>query len=583
MPRGQPSSSSKRQGLHNNHNHNGGLVQPKRPNRPRSASSATSVLPVASTNPPAVPEVSQAAAQFYSTPNGQNSDISTNGWHGKGQRFYDCLGDEGDGFSEGASSSNGMMGSSSEAHQKIDLNPNGGKSTDGYPATVLTSFPLLDTITLLIIFLQIPPTILTLIHSLFFLQTFVPPSTTLFSVSTSASMPSFTNFLLQGSNGSPSLLTIMFADCVLASISLFLWPTAWNFLIDFAQAIIAMTLGAGSSTGDSFRNVAVCAGVMGGVKVVQGRFRLSDAWDSIQPTRQSRIPQLLSGRHESATWLRTFFAIHILAQAVMKATRRWLIRRPESVDSTTTTTTLSVKDAATKQKDKDPEAAVGSSPPTTMERGDSTTGPGKRKKKSAIQSVRNNQPLWATMASAVIHIAKEVERTQLSSEASNTSTSVGAVSADTTSGEDSGVWITKIGSTDIGFMASLAACKDEGYSYAASGGNNAEPSTPTSSSPNNFPFFVRVNGIVWPQTEVTPIPRDLETATQDQEDEWQITVTGLTGSTEYDFEFVKKAGSVFYSTSACTLPAQGSYPDFSFFPSFVISLPGVAKGGFSAL
>lgn len=553
MPRGSTGSSSKRQGLHSN-NH-GSLALPKRSNRSRSSSSVTP-LAVASTNQPAVPEVLTAAAQFHSSINGTaNSDIGANGWHGKGQRFYDCLGDDSDSFGEGTNSAMGE-------HQKIYLNPNGGMSSDVFPSTVLTSFPLLDTITLLIVFLQIPPTILTLIHSLFFLQTFVPPSITIFSVSTTASMPSFTNFLLQGSNGSPSLLTIMFADCILASVSLFLWPSAWNFLIDFAQAIIAMTLGAGNSTGDSLRNVAVCAGVMGSVKVVQGRFRLSDAWESIQPTRQQRVSHILSSREESISWLRTFFAIHIVAQAAMKATRRWLIRRPESADTSSGTPPANVKDGPAKQKDKDPEAAAGSSPMLTTER--DNTG-GKRKKKTQLQNVRNNQPLWATMASAVIHIAKEVERTQLSSEASNTNAgSAGTASNDATSGgEDSSVWITKIRSTEIGFVVGLVGRikGEEGYGYVANGGVDA------AGRDSSFPFFVRVNGIVWPQTDILPLvkTRDLGDANGDAavhagvEDEWAVDITGLTGSTEYDFEFVKRGGAIFYSTCACTMPAQGKF------------------------
>jgi len=491
----------------------------------------------------------------------------TNGW--KGQRFYYCSGEDGDG-----STGEGMNGTAGD-HQKIDLTPSGGRSSDTSVATVLSSFPLLDTITLLIIFLQIPPTILTVIHFLFFVQTFVPPSTTLFSLSTTVSMPSFTSLLLQGSNGSPSLLTIMFADCILASVSLFLWPFAWNFLVDFAQAIIAISLGAGNSTGDSLRNVAVCAGIMSGVKVVQGRFRLSDAWDSIQPTRQGgggRVSHMLTGRVDNAGWIHTFFAIHIVAQAAMKATRRWLIRRPETVETSSGSLPGNAKDGSTKQKDKDPEAAAGAPSPPMLERSNSVNG-GKRKKKIQVQSIRNNQPLWATVASAVIHIAKEVERTQLSSEASNTNAGgTGNASSEPPSvGEDSGsVLITKIGSTEVGFVVGLVGGLkgNEKLGYLGNGGIDSV------GRDSSLPFFVRVNGIVWPQTEIYPLARrtnsigdvtgDVATAAAGREDEWTVEVMGLTGSTEYDFEFVKTGGGVvFYGTSACTLPAQGKIGDDS--------------------
>jgi hypothetical protein len=558
MPRSSAGSSSKRQGLHSNntHNANGGLAPPKRPHRSRNPSTpSTPTATVAPASPPAVQEVSAASTQFHVAANGTANMEAPNGWHGKEQRFYDCL-DDGDAFGGGM---NSAMGGD---HQKIDLNPSGGRSSEVAAATVLTSFPLLDTITLLILFLQIPPTVLTLVHFLFFIQTFVPPSTTLFSI-TSASMPSFTNLLLQGSNGSPSLLTIMFADCILASVSLFLWPSAWNFLVDFAQAIIAMTLGAGNSTGDNFRNVAVCAGVMSGVKVVQGRFHLSEAWDSIQPTRQQRVSHMLSGRVDNAGWIRTFFAIHIVAQAIMKATRSWLIRRPETADNTPGSSSGGLKDSSAKQKDKDPEAAAGVPPAPTLERSNSVSCT-KRKKKIQVQSVRSNQPLWATLASAVIHIAKEVERSQLSSEASNTSVGgVGVASNEITSGgEDGGsVWITKIGSTEVIFVVGMVGGMKgaDGQGYVANGGIDA------TGRDSSFPFFVRVNGIVWPQTSIYPVGRrDSQDSTEGNgdagsgaEDEWSVEVNGLTGSTEYDFEFARRGGPVFYRTSACTLPAQG--------------------------
>jgi hypothetical protein len=498
-------------------------------------------------NQPSTQEPPAATAQFHPAVNGNaNSDI-TNGWHAKGpaQRFYDCLGDDVENY-EGVSSA--------ISEHKIDLNPCGKGTLDALPSTVLTSFPLLDTITLLIIFLQIPSTILTVIHFLFFLQTFVPPSTTIFSISTTTSLPSFTNLLLQGSNGSPSLLTIMFADCIVASVSLVLWPAAWNFLVDFAQAIIAVFLGAGNSNGGSLRNMAMCAGVMGGVKTVQGRFRLSDAWDSIQPSREHTTSQIFLGRVENAGWIRTFFAIHIVAQAAMKATRRWLIRRPDSGEGVSVSLPNHVKDGLSKQKDKDPEAAAGASPQPTLER-ENSVGGGKRKKKNQAQNIRSNQPLWATVASAIIHVAKEVERSRLSSEASITNVGVGgsALSESTPRSEDSRIWITRIGSTEIGFIAGFSGMKGEDE-YVASGGIDA------TGRDSSFPFFVRVNGIVWPQTHIYPLTPGSEVESDDGEQEWAVDVTGLTGSTEYDFDFVKRDGGVFYSTSACTLPAQSKCP-----------------------
>ncbi|KAI5853929.1 hypothetical protein BZA05DRAFT_336361 [Tricharina praecox] len=170
------------------------------------------------------------------------------------------------------------------------------------------------------------------------------------------------------------------------------------------------------------------------------------------------------------------------------------------------------------------------------------------------------------MASAVIHIAKEVERTQLSSEASNTSVGGAGTASNEppAGGEEGSVWITKIGSTEVGFVVGLAGGLkgDDKLGCVVNGGIDSV------GRDSSLPFFVRVNGIVWPQTEIFPLARransigevngDVVTAAASGEDEWTVEVTGLTGSTEYDFEFVKTGGGVvFYGTSACTLPAQG--------------------------
>lgn len=577
MPRSSAgTSSSKRQGPHH-HYSNGPVLPVKRPSRSGSTSNGSVAAAAAGSNSSPSQQTATATNQFQpAETNGGLTNGYTNGWDGKtpGKRYSD--GPEGDlidGFP------NGVNGAVAAEHRQIDINPSGKATTimtGGVPSTVLSSFPLLDTITLLIIFLQLPSTVLTIIHFLFASLTFVPPSTTLLSASTASSLPSLTNLLLQGSNGAPSLLTIIFADILVALLSMFLWPSARVFLIDFAQAVIAISLGAGhaSQSGGALRNAVVCAGVMGGVKVVQGRFQLSDAWDGLQPHTDSILGGSSSGMASrigsSAGWIRSAIAIHIVAQGVMRATRRWLIRRPDTTDASASGPANS-KDTSPpsgKQKDKDPEAAVGAlSQP--LERENSTAGMGgKRKKKNQIQHIRDNQPLWATMASAIVHIAKEVEQSQISSEATIPNPiETGSLSNDSAlpSGEDVRVWITRIGSTDIGFSASFFGARIGGSDLFGMNEGVMVNGTDGSGKDGSFPLFVRVNGIVWPQTDIYKAgkARDVDGENGEAmgvaEDEWTIEITGLTGATEYDFEFVKKGLQVVYRTSACTVPAQGMY------------------------
>lgn len=483
--------------------------------------------------------------------------------------------------------SNGLNGlAGGMEHRKIDIKPSGNKpKTSG--GTVLSSFPLLDSITLLIVFLQLPSTVLTIIHFLFATMTFVPPSTTLLSASTVSTLPSFTTLLLQGSAGSPSILTVIVADILVAIISIFLWPSARALLIDFAQAVMAISLGAGNTgqTGGTLKNAAVCAGVISGVKVIRNSYDFKDPWSVAPhtlPSHHSTSP-VIGFTGISTSWVRNALAVHIVAQGAMRALRGWLIHRPisGSGDSTTSNSvaTTAAKEGtllSNKQKDKDPESGTTVSttaPSPTPPMGTSTDGTKKKKKLNSI--VRSRQPLWAALASTVVHIAKEVEQSQAVSEATHPDDdSFSGPSEQKFHALEGRVWITSIGSTEINFGAghfpytnteedAVSRCEDLGHSG---------PSIVTSTKGDGIPFFVRVNGIAWTQTDIYKPERDGDVESADmvnrKNEAWTIDIAGLTPATEYDFEFVKsKGGQAFYQTSACTMPAQGKLSPLSIFTS----------------
>jgi len=107
-------------------------------------------------------------------------------------------------------------------------------------STVLSSLPLQDTIAILIVLLQIPPTFLSIVHLLFATLTFVPPS------STALSALSFPD-ILNGTLGTPSVATIFFVDAVVLLVWLFLWSPLQDIALDLAQTVIALTLGGGTN------------------------------------------------------------------------------------------------------------------------------------------------------------------------------------------------------------------------------------------------------------------------------------------------------------------------------------------------
>jgi hypothetical protein len=77
---------------------------------------------------------------------------------------------------------------------------------------------------------------------------------------------------------------------------------------------------------------------------------------------------------------------------------------------------------------------------------------------------------------------------------------------------------------------------------------------------------------------IVEVNGDADTATASGENEWTVEVTGLKGSTEYDFEFVKtSSGILFYRMSACTVPAQGKIADVVFPEKRIVRLTNQAS------
>lgn len=597
MPRGSAASSSSKR--HNPHTHsilnqtNGSIVSAvKRPSRSRSSSNTAAPSALAQ-NAAAVYEPSplgpgqQQSQQPHQNQlrQHQNSSTSDTSSVSSGEAGSDWS-TKFDGTSslEGTNDEMSMMYSNGGSglamggeHRKIDINPNGDQARlfGVNTSTVLPSFPLLDSITLLIIFLQLPSTVLTIIHFLFATMTFVPPSTTLLSASTTSSFPSFTTLLLQGSAGSPSILTVIVADILVAIISIFLWPSARTLLIDFAQAVMAISLGAGNTgqTGGTLKNAAVCAGVLSGAKVIRNRYEFGDPWpmNAALGTGGHSVSPILGFTgisNNSASWVRNALAVHIVAQGAMRALRGWLIQRPVIAHNTDTgnmnpAIAFSSKDGSSltgKQKDKDPETGSVITPsPLPV----SSLETGKKKKKQNT-IVRGRQPLWAALASTVVHIAKEVEQSHAVSEATSPEDEAASgAKGSKTLGLEGRVWITNIASTEISFGAGYFAGfnVDDGGAYP-DGGNHGGQSAITGGKNDFVPFFVRVNGIVWPQTDIRAPGGAVDVERGDipehKDEVWIVDISGLTPATEYDFEFVKsKGGLAFYQTSACTMPAQG--------------------------
>ncbi|PVH96651.1 hypothetical protein DM02DRAFT_617069 [Periconia macrospinosa] len=553
---GRPQSShfqqqqQQQQQQHPNHHQNPSSAPPRSLNSNQSSSATAAALPTDSVN------MSQAAVSSALEERARaGSDVSLDGL-------------------EACRPCDGSVPSSSSL-----LRPSapGNKSSPAYTpnmltvaTTILSSCPLRDVLAILIILLQLPPTVLTIVQFLFATLTFVPPQAGT-PLSALSAFPSFTD-IFQGSGGTPSLFTIVLTDAIILLIWLVLWVPLQNFFIDLAQAFIAIALGgAAAGKNGATNSVFICFFII-----------LSNHLFRFRPLRQHLLHTLYTGLARGGLeflssppsaptylesfstphgWPRSLLGIHILAQGVVRIIRRSLSRR-DTVQSLPT------------GKKSDPEAGVhlqrssaapidtssevpnfsstdgrppGPSPATNTHKDKASSS--RRKRKQATH-VRSQQPFWAALASTKVTVLKEME----SSRAANDAGEANAKDANHIGNavfrpEDDRVWISEVGHADISFRVCLFGASDY------EGVQDQEEDGVGSGIDKSKPFYIRVNGADWSSTRIRRTVPDGYLG-EEGIGTWVGEIFGLTGLSNYNCEFVRtKDSEVFYSASLITSPS----------------------------
>ncbi|KAF1970432.1 hypothetical protein BU23DRAFT_473997 [Bimuria novae-zelandiae CBS 107.79] len=435
--------------------------------------------------------------------------------------------------------------------------------------TILSSCPLRDVLAILIILLQLPPTVLTVVQFLFATLTFVPPQAGT-PLSALSAFPSFTD-IFQGSGGTPSLFTIVFADALILVIWLVLWVPVQNFLLDLAQAVIAIALGgAAAGKNGTTNSIFICFVII-----------LSNHLFRFRPLRQhilhfvytglarggleflSSPPSMPTFQESFSTphgWPRSLLGIHILAQGVVRIIRRSLSRREAAQSLPTGKKTdpeagVHLQRASTATIDSNAEVPGSSSTdgrppgPSPAAHTHKDKASSSRRKRKQATHVRSQQPFWAALASTKVTVLKEME----SSRAVNDAGEANAKDANHIGNavwrsEDDRVWISEVGHSDISFRVSIcgAGVYDDAQEQAGNAGSGIDKSKP---------FFVRVNGADWSSTRIrSTLPEGFPG--DERMGAWVGEIFGLTSLSNYLCEFVRtKDGEVFHSTSLITSPS----------------------------
>lgn len=453
-------------------------------------------------------------------------------------------------------SSESVSVATEDTHRRIDVNAakNNNVHRDTGPLdlafSVLRSCPLHDTIAILIILMQLSPFALSSIYTLFTLLTFVPPPTTSSGLSINEIFDGF---------GAPNLWTLVGLD--LFFLIVFAFMPLQDLILEFAQVVVAMTLGGGaSSRGGTTHNIFLCVGIVlinhFGQHQALGRYSnfktlLGTSWGTTDADDPLESGPSVYERKGPRGLFRSVLAIHILVQGLVRYVRDWYLRREkrdllsqsQSDPEAGKTPTLAV----------DPVTEGGFPTPTDTDpnRQATTSMASSKKRRKQSHQVRIRQPLWAALASTKIVMVKEYELSHAASESAGSNATdihnLGNAPFNTQPGQ---IWICYVGCDEVCFNTSyfpdLPPSQTEDESGSGKGPSYIDKTKP---------FYVRVNNAIWQPTRIIPVDNGEEEGTAGTR--WTGDIYGLTPMSNYECEFVSTyTDEVIFSTSIRTIPAK---------------------------
>lgn len=457
-------------------------------------------------------------------------------------------------------SADGLSGNN---HRQIDVST--GKSPIVHDTgilnlalTILWSCPIGDTIAILIFLLSLPPTFLALTNTLFAILTFMPPAT---SIST---FPTTLNDVFQGSGGAPSFATIILTDFLGLVLWLVLWTPAQALVLELGQAVVATTLGGGSSVKSKGSDYTIwCMGLVVVSNVARNKWIPNRFFGYDWSVRLASLSNLSLGpasffRDDTATdrtyvgWYRILIALHILVQGLVHVVRRWYAKRehqrprlskatsdPEAVIESPIRSEVGPSINPWPPPSISQELTARSSLPNMRETREKTVSNKKKKKQGYY--VRSRQPLWAAFAATKVTVCREYDQSKMLQESS------GSDAKDTKNlgsasflDEEGQVWITHVGSNSFSFATSHFATQASGYDH---GGDAHTDAAAKADLDQSRPVHLRINGAYWTSVVVKRVPR-CNGKDESAERQWTGEVFGLSPSSSYICSFIRSEDDV---------------------------------------
>ena len=482
---------------------------------------------------------------------------------GTGQAGF--ISDESDMVGNGRSYSNKIV--SELSHRKIDVSAMKPRSVyDNNAAklalTVLKACQIRDTLAILTFLLSLPPTFQTLVNTVFTILTFVPPTGPF------SGFPSLSD-IFQGYSSPISFSTMVIIDIIGIAIWLPLFRPLQSLVIDWAQAMVATTLGGGyTNRQGGSDSTLLCMSIVSATHL--SRYKrlllrmLHRTWigrwaplvNALNGSSAAPPEQELSGRPLLRN-VKTIIALHIVMQGLGRLVRKWLLQYRDKTPSSSTSNPLDPEANADSTGLVDSGLNPPNSPTELISKGslqimrDIRDKPVVKKKRKQGNYVRSQQPLWSAFAAMKATIMREYEQSQA------TSVATGSNATDTENLgsapfvlNDGRIWITMVRPNSFFFDTSIfpstkSTEQTEGRGLQRVDSNGIDRSKP---------FYVRINGADWTSTKIYPVSDGEDELERGQQ--WTGEIYGLTPAYSYQCCFVRCEDDVVIHSEIVATPSS---------------------------
>ncbi|MCJ1438350.1 hypothetical protein MMC27_007738 [Xylographa pallens] len=575
MPRG-----AKKNAHQHNSKHENGIVAPgKRITKQKSnghLGGSPDGRSRANTPPLPASSTAQAGTTYDNDVNAEslNSTESANGGTGsesRGKSLADAISEELEVIGNGKSHTARM---SDQNHRKIDASAAKPRSMlDNSAAhlalTVLKACPLRDTLAILLFLLSLPPTFLTLTNTVFAILTFIPPTGSF------SGLPTLSDFF-QAYSAPLSFSTMCIVDLIGIAFWLPMFKPMQSLVLDWAQAMVATTLGGGySNRPGGSDSTLLCISLVSATHLSRykrlilrimhrtwlGRWApMVGALSSTPPVS----PDPGSAGRPIFRNVKTLIALHIVIQGLARLIRKWALKFKDNQAIALASSLSDPEAIAGYQPTSDSTGLLDlsqippSSPTDLRSKGSlqslrdakDKVSAGKRKRKQG-NYVRSKQPLWAAFAATKATIMREYEQSQATKDAmgSNATDTENLGSAPFII-DDGRIWATTVHPNsfffETGFLPfnlDVAPNISEESDWVDENGID-----------RSKPFYVRINGADWTSAKIDPV------AESDHEPgrgfRWAGEVYGLSPAYSYQCCFVRSEDDVVIHSDTVATPSS---------------------------